>query len=156
MGEWSFGFGGGPGGGGGAAQQTTPVTYAIRACANKAAFKIAHFLKNRKWKGSVVDMKKADIYINAGSQQGMALQAKLSVQAVKGVVKDRESGTVLGEDLRTIGTLEVVSVQTGFSIAQVVDGCKGMKVGDRVELATPPAPPPINPQCESMTASLAP
>ncbi|HYN21265.1 MAG TPA: CsgG/HfaB family protein, partial [Thermoanaerobaculia bacterium] len=87
LGEWSFGFGA-PGGGGGGTSAKTPVNYAIHACANKAAFKIATFLRDRKWKGSVVDIKKTDVYINAGQQQGMALQTKLSVQAVKGIVKD--------------------------------------------------------------------
>ncbi|MFL6292023.1 MAG: CsgG/HfaB family protein, partial [Thermoanaerobaculia bacterium] len=155
MGEWNFAFGA-PGGGGGGTQQNTPVTYLLRACANKAAFKISTFLRDRKWKGSVVDVKKDDIYINAGSQQGMALQTKLSVQAVKGIIKDKESGTVLGEDLRGIGTLEVISVQPGFSIAQVVEGCKGLKAGDRVELATNPVPPPSIPECEAMDATQAP
>jgi curli biogenesis system outer membrane secretion channel CsgG len=153
-GEWSFGFGSPDGGGGGTAQKT-PVTYLIRACANKAAFKIAMFLRDRKWKGSIVDIKKADFYINAGQQQGMAPQTKLSVQSVKGVVKDPESGTILGEDLRGIGTLEVVSVQPGFSIARVVEGCEGIKKGDRVELATDPVRPPAVPECDALDATKA-
>ncbi len=148
MGEWNFSFGP-PGGAGGTAQKT-PVGYAINACANKAAFKIATFLRDRKWKGSVVDIKGADLYINAGSQQGMALQTKLSVQSVKGIVRDRESGTVLGEDLRGIGTLEVIAVQNGFSVARIVEGCKGVKNGDRVELATNPVPPPTSPECAAL------
>lgn len=153
MGEWSFGFGA-PGGGGGATTQTTPINYAIRACANKAAFKIASFLRDRKWKGSVVDIKGADHFVNAGSQQGMALQTKLSVQSVKGIIKDAESGTVLGEDLRGIGTLEVIAVQPGFSVARIVEGCKGLKKGDRVELATDPIPPPVSPECQALDGSL--
>jgi hypothetical protein len=95
----------------------------------------------------------ANIYINAGSQQGMALRAKLSAQAVRGIVKDKQSGTTLGEDLRGIGTLEVIVVQAGFSIAQIVDGCKGLKVGDRVELATAPVLPPKIPECEALDTS---
>jgi curli biogenesis system outer membrane secretion channel CsgG len=152
MGEWSFGFGGLAGGGAGA-QQNTPVSYAVRACTNKAALKIATFLRDRKWKGSVVDINKSGIYINAGSQQGMGPAARLSVQSVRGVVKDQETGTILGEDLRGIGTLEVISVQTAFSIAQVVEGCKGIKKGDRVELATDPIPPQRIPECEALDTS---
>src|SRR4029077_15485594 len=34
--------------------EKTPVSYAVPACANKAAMKIAMFLRDRKWKGSVV------------------------------------------------------------------------------------------------------
>jgi curli biogenesis system outer membrane secretion channel CsgG len=154
MGEWSFGFGA-PDGGGGATQQNTPVGYAVRACANKAAYKIADFLKNRKWKGSVVEIKKGSIYVNAGSEQGMTAAAKLSVLKVMGKVKDKESGTVLGEDLVGIGTLEVVAIQPGFSIARVAQGCKNIQAGDRVELATEPLPPPIPPECAAMTSDLA-
>lgn len=157
MGEWSFGFGGGPGGGATqGTEQKTPVSYAVRIAANKAALKIATFLRDRKWKGSVVDVKGADVYINAGSQQGMTMETKLSVLAVKGVVKDAESGTVLGEDTRGIGTLEVTTVQNAFSIARVVESREKVKKGDRVELATPPAPPPVAPECAARDGSLAP
>jgi curli biogenesis system outer membrane secretion channel CsgG len=154
LGEWSFGFGA-PNGGGGGTAQNTPVGYALRACANKAAFKIATFLRDRKWKGSVVDIKGADLYINAGSQQGMAPQSKLSVQSVRGIVKDSENGTILGEDVRGIGTLEVAVVQNGFSIARVVEGCKGIKKGDRVELATEPVAPQTIPECTALVSGLA-
>jgi curli biogenesis system outer membrane secretion channel CsgG len=150
MGEWSFGLA--DAGGGGTTTAKTPVSYAIQACANKAAFKIATFLRDRKWKGSIVQIKPPDFYINAGSQQGMAPQTKLSVLAVKGVIRD--GGTVLGEDLRGIGTLEVIAVQPGFSIARIVDGCKGVKKDDRVELATAPVPPPRIPECDALDTSL--
>ncbi len=149
IGEWGFGFG--AAGGSGTTSQKAPVNYAVQACANKAAFKIAAYLRDRKWRGTVVDIKGADIFINAGSQQGMALQTRLSVQSVRGIVKD--GATVLGEDLRGIGTLEVISVQTGFSIARVVEGCKGMKKGDRVELATHPVLPPPIPECAALDTS---
>ncbi len=154
LGEWSFAFGGGANGGSGETKQNTPVNYAIRACANKAAFKIATFLRDRKWKGSVVDIKtvgkKVEYYINAGSQQGMAPNTKLSVQSVLGIVKDSETRTVLGEDLRGIGTLEVIAVQAGFSIAREVELSKAIKKGDRVELATDPVIPPVPAECMAL------
>lgn len=138
----------------GSTAEKTPVSYAINACANKAAFEIANFLRNRKWKGSVVEIAKADVFVNAGSQQGMAPQTKLTVQAVQRIIKDRESGTILGEDLRGIGTLEIIAVQTGFSVARIVDGCTGIKVGDRVELATPSVPTAVPPECAALDVTL--
>jgi hypothetical protein len=111
---------------------------AVRACANKAALKIAIFLRDRQWRGSVVDIRDSNIYINAGSQQGMFPQAKLRVLAVRGLVKDLGAGTIIGEDRRPIGILKIVTVQNGFSIARIVEGCKGIKVGDRVELEVDP------------------
>ncbi len=154
LGEWTFGFGG-LGGAGGTAKKT-PVTYAIHACANKAAFKITRFLRDQKWKGSVVDIQKADVFVNAGKQQGMAPQTKLSVQSVRGLVRDPENHTILGEDLRGIGTLEVVLVQNSFSVARVIEGCMGMKKGDRVELATDPVPPRTIPGCDVLDTSQTP
>jgi hypothetical protein len=132
---------------------STPVNYVVRACANKAAFKIATFLRTRKWKGSVVQIKGADIFINAGSQQGMAPDSKLAVQAVRGLVRDPENHTILGEDLHGIGTLKVIAVQPGFSIARVFEGCKGLKPGDRVELATDPVPPQRIAACDALDPS---
>ena len=75
LGERSFGWG--TPGGGGVEVQAKRVAYAVTAWANKAAFKKIASSCDRKWKGSVVDIKGANIFINAGSQQGMALQAKL-------------------------------------------------------------------------------
>jgi len=154
LGEWSFSIGASPSGDSGGNVSKTPVDYMVSACANKAAFEIARFLRYRKWKGSVVEVAKADIFVNAGSQQGMVPQTKLIVQTVKRIIRDRESGTILGEDLRGIGTLEVIAVQNGFSVARVVDGCDGIKPGDRVELATPPVPVPTPPDCAALEAAL--
>jgi hypothetical protein len=140
-------------GGGGSSTEKTPTNYLIQACANKAAFKIATFLRDRKWTGSIVEIKKADVFINAGSQQGMAPQAKLSVLSFDRVLRDHENGTILGEVTHGIGTLEVVTVQTGFSIARIAEGCKKLKTGDRVELATPPAPQPSVPECDALDKS---
>lgn len=152
LGEWSFGFEA-PKGVKGVMAQNTPVSYAVRACANKAAFKIATFLRNRKWKGSVVEIKKAGFYINAGSQQGMTPLTQLSVQSVEGIIKDLESRTILGEDLRGIGTLEVIVVQNGFSIARRTDGHEKIKTGDRVELVADPVPPKKIPECDNLDTS---
>src|SRR5579863_862672 len=69
MGEWNAAWGT-PSGAGGGTGESTPVSYAVNACTNKAAFEIARFLRSRKWKGSVVDIAKADVFVNAGSQQG--------------------------------------------------------------------------------------
>jgi curli biogenesis system outer membrane secretion channel CsgG len=154
LGEWNVAWGTSAGVDS-ATSQKTPVTYAITACTNKAAFEIARFLRDRKWKGSVVDIAKADVFINAGSQQGMAPQTILSVQKVDRIIVDRESRTVLGEATHGIGSLEVISVQPTFSVARVHEGCDGIKAGDRVELATPPAPVATRPECAALEASLA-
>jgi curli biogenesis system outer membrane secretion channel CsgG len=154
LGEWNISWGA-PGGEKAGTVAKTPVNYAFRACANKAAFKIATFLRTRKWKGSVVQIKGADIFINAGSQQGMAPESLLAVQSVRGLIRDPENHTILGEDLHGIGTLKVIAVQPGFSIARIQEGCKKLKQGDRVELATDPVPPQRIPACDALDKSTA-
>jgi curli biogenesis system outer membrane secretion channel CsgG len=152
LGEWSLGIGASPTGDSGGSVNKTAVGSAVSACANKAALEIARFLRDQRWKGTVVEVTKTGVLINAGSQQGMAPGTRLSVSAVKKIIRDRESGTVFGEDLRGIGTLEVTSVQNGFSVARIVEGSEGIKPGDRVELATVPAPPPAFPACSALEA----
>jgi curli biogenesis system outer membrane secretion channel CsgG len=153
LGEWQFAWSD-QHGGGGATKEKTPIDYAVGACVNKAAFEIARFLRNRKWKGTVVDKSKAEIFVNAGSQGGMVPNTKLSVLAVQRTIRDREGGMILGEDLRGIGTLEVTAVSPAFSVARIVDGCEGIKPGDRVELATPAAPVPEPPECAALDITL--
>jgi hypothetical protein len=131
-------------------EHQAPVSSALRACANKGAWKIARFLRSVRWKGTVVGIKQGEIFINAGSEQGLAERSQLSVLSVRGRVVDRESGTVLGEDLRGIGTLEVVAVQKSFSIAMVMEGCKGLKIGDRVVLSTPALPRRVRTECQAL------
>jgi hypothetical protein len=155
LGEWDLSFGLSTGEKAGRVQKM-PLHYLILACANKAAYKVAMFLRNQKWKGSVVEIRKKgkadNIYINAGSQQGMMPQTKLAVFSTGEKVRDHETGTILGEDLEGIGNLEVIFVQNGFSVAQVTELLKGKRVkpGDRVELATPPASLKEIPQCDAL------
>lgn len=88
------------------------------------------------WTKSLVDIRNYNIYTYAGSR--MFPQAKLRVLAVRGLVKDLGAGTIIGEDRRPIGILKIVTVQNGFSIARIVEGCKEIKAGDRVELEVDP------------------
>ncbi len=147
IGEWSFDIAS-PKGATGETVNMTPINYAVQACVNKAVYKIAVYLRDQRWKGAVVEIKGPDIFINAGSNHGMKPGMLLTLFARKGVIYDK--GKLLGEDLRAIGSLKVVSVQPGFSIARVEEGAKGIKVRDRVELATVPPLPPVPAHCAGM------
>jgi curli biogenesis system outer membrane secretion channel CsgG len=152
LGEWSLDFQQ-ESAGTGTTRQTTPVSYAIRVCSNKAALKIAAFLRDRKWKGSVVKIEGPNVYVNAGSQQGMGPGLLLAVFRVKGVIKDLDNRMVLGEDLMGIGSLQVFAVQAGFSIGRAKESTTKYKKGDRVELATVSPPPPVPEGCKELDGS---
>lgn len=127
--------------------QRTPVTDAAQICANKAAFRIAEFLKERKWQGEVSKVDGEDVFVNAGSRQGISLGYKFSVFARRGIVRELRDGPILGEDLKGVGTLTVIAVYESFSIARLVEGRKGIREGDRIELTAIPEGPPSFPNC---------
>lgn len=147
IGEWALDFSTKEGAAGGTTVRT-PISYAVQACVNKAAFRIMLWLQGRSWKGAVVNIKGPDLYINAGSDQGIKPGLRLSLFSRKGAIFDRN--IYLGEDLKGNGTLKVVSAQPGFSIARVEEGGKGIKLYDRVEITEPMVQAPVPPECSAM------
>jgi hypothetical protein len=59
---------------------------------------------------------------------------KLTARAKKSDLRDPETKSPLGESTRVIGDLQVTMVANEFSIATIIKGGKGLKVGDRVEV----------------------
>jgi curli biogenesis system outer membrane secretion channel CsgG len=134
--------------------EKTPVTYAIAASTNKAAFEIARFLKNRKWNGAIVAVQGASIYVNTGGQGGMQDRAVLLVKKVVMKVFDEESHIFLGDDTDNLCSVTIKKVEPNFSVAQAKD-CPGIKVGYRVEMMDKQLEPtPPNPACVAAEASL--
>jgi curli biogenesis system outer membrane secretion channel CsgG len=124
-GSWNFVVGG----------KSPPINYAVQACINKAAYRIASSLKSQTWRGSVAQIKGDKVYINAGSNKGIQMGMKLTALSKGTALIDPETKLPLGNDTEAIGTLTVTTVNDSFSIATIVQGCKGLKVGDQVEAA---------------------
>jgi curli biogenesis system outer membrane secretion channel CsgG len=142
---------------GGESSEKTPVTYAIAASTNKAAFEIARFLQNRRWNGTIVAMQGATLYVNSGSQGGMQERAVLRVKKVIKKIFDEESHTFLGEDTDNLCAITVLKVAPNFSVARVVppQDCPVIQVGYRVEMLDKElAPRPPNPACVAAEANL--
>lgn len=147
----------GGGEGGGESSEKTPVTYAIAASTNKAAFEIARFLQNRKWNGTIVAMQGAAFYVNSGSEGGMEERAVLRVKKVIKKIFDEESHTFLGEDTDNLCSITVLKVAPNFSVARVVppQDCPAIQVGYRVEMLDKELkPPPQKPECVAAEANL--
>lgn len=138
----------------GESSEKTPVTYAIAASTNKAAFEIARFLKNRKWNGTIVAKDGASIYVNSGSQGGMPEKAVLRVKRVIKRVFDEESHTYLGEDTDNLCAITILKVAENFSVARAQD-CPGIMVGYRVEMMDKQLEPkPPKPECVAAETNL--
>jgi curli biogenesis system outer membrane secretion channel CsgG len=136
-GSWGLTIGGfgGPGGGMGGVDRSSPIGYAVQSCLNKAAYKIAMFLKERSWTGTIVKVDGGKVYVNAGSDSGIVTGTKLIALAKGEAIVDPTTGLSLGDDTDVIGHLQVTTVKEKFSIATIVEGCDGLKKGDLVELA---------------------
>ena len=135
--SWGVGLGGfgGSGFGGLAGYETgSPINYALVSCINKGAYQLAHWLKDQAWSGAVVMVDGQKVYLNAGSDKGIAPGMKLTVLAKGEELIDPTTGVSLGFATRIIGSLQVTAVNENHSIATIVQGCEGMKVGDIVEL----------------------
>ena len=140
-GNWGFSLGGADASGGGAIsfKKASPINYAAQSCINKGIYRLAMFLKERAWSGSVAEVDGQMVYISAGSNSGLTVGMELVALAKGKSIIDPDSGESLGAKTTVIGTLRLVDVQEKYSVAEIVDGCKGLKKGDRVELRSAPS-----------------
>lgn len=140
-GSWGVGLGGlglGAGkllGGIGGFQKNSPISYAVRACINKGVYKLASWLGTRPWSGRVIKVDGAKVYINAGTNQGLAEGMTLTALSTGEALIDPETGLNLGAESEMSGTLRVSKVTEKYSVASVLEGCDGLAGGDHVELA---------------------
>lgn len=142
-GNWGFAlFGGGAGSGGGAAlggglTEKTPINYAVKACINKAIFRISQTLKDQPWRGAVIRAS-ADgkVYVNAGKDAGLRVGMVLTAQAVGEELKDPATGEVLDAETKPAGKLTITDVRDRVAIGTLSEAPEGtsLKAGDRVEL----------------------
>jgi curli biogenesis system outer membrane secretion channel CsgG len=135
-GQWGLNFSGfaGVGAGGAGLQRNSPIGYAVEACINKMAYRIATQLKDRTWRGSVAKVAGDQVYINAGSDAGLQVGMTLIALSKGEALEDPETGLSLGEDTVAIGRIQITTIKEGFAIATILQGCEGLKVGDRVEV----------------------
>ncbi len=115
-------------------EKNAPINYAVAACVNKAAYKLAMWLKDKPWRGSVVSVENDEVYINAGTGRGLESGMTLTAMAKGKELIDPDTGLKLGAVNKAIGTLQIVSVEERISMTTVTEGCVGLKAGDRVEI----------------------
>lgn len=72
--------------------------------------------------------KAKELTLNAGSEVGVSAGNVFDVYKVTKVIKDPETGAVLGKKTAKIGTIKVTSVEKKFSLASVIEG-EGFDVG---------------------------
>jgi len=92
------------------------------------------------------------VYIDGGRSSGLAPGMQLMAVAPEEKVRHPVTGDVVGRFYGYLGRLRVLTVLEDRSIAEIVQGCVGMRVGAKlmpfqpepVPLARPPIPRPVN------------
>jgi len=128
----------GKSGGAVATQNASPINYAVQSCINKGVYELVTKLKARPWSGAVVKVDGQTVYINAGTNGGLTAGAELVAVGQGKELFDPVTGESLGKETSVIGILRVVDVKEKYSVAEITEGCKGLKTGDRVELRNSP------------------
>jgi curli biogenesis system outer membrane secretion channel CsgG len=110
--------------------ERTPLGEATTQAVNKAVEKILAKMDKTPWSCRIADFDAAskEITINAGAESGVAVGDTFDVYKVARVIKDPETGEILGTRTNKIGTIKVSEIDKKFSFATVVSG-EGFEAG---------------------------
>ncbi|HJV48426.1 MAG TPA: CsgG/HfaB family protein [Geothrix sp.] len=131
--------GGGAAGAGGGLDEKSPINYAVRACINKAVYRIGMALKNQPWRGSVIKFAEdGRVYINSGREDGMEPGMTLDALALGDLLKDPVTGEVLDAETKPAGKITLSEVRDRVSLGSITPSTPAvpLRPGDRVEFAS--------------------
>ncbi|MCK9573844.1 MAG: CsgG/HfaB family protein [Candidatus Omnitrophica bacterium] len=110
----------------------TPLGKAVQIAIDRAVVYISDKLGKLSWQGRVVTLKDGLVYVNAGSDAGIA-QGETFIICRKGEsLIDPETGMDLGTEKTKIGDIIIFEVQTKFSKAKILSSTEQIKTSDLV------------------------
>lgn len=117
-----------------AAFERSPLGEATTKAINQAVEKIIKKLEGQPWTASVADWDAdaKELTINAGSDLGVREGDRFEIHRVTRVIKDPETGEILGKRTAKVGVIRIVQVEKKFAIAEVIEG-EGFGAGDVVK-----------------------
>ena len=81
------------------------------------------------------DISDNQVVLNKGSQAGLRSGMVLSVERIVKTIKDPSTGKVLRVNTQPIGKLELTEVDSQSSVAKILTGKGGFRVGDEAKIA---------------------
>ena len=110
--------------------ERTPLGEATTQAVDKAVEKILAKMDKTPWSCRIadIDASSKEITLNAGSEVGVQVGDTFDVFKVSRVIKDPETGEVLGTRTAKVGTIKVTEVDKKFSFATIVSG-EGFETG---------------------------
>lgn len=89
----------------------SPLGDATRKALNDAVIQIALTLAAIPWRGQVVKADGSTIYVNAGSEAGVAVGDRMSLERVGETLTDPATGAVLKQNMVELGTVTITEVE---------------------------------------------
>lgn len=110
----------------------TPMGEATQKAIDEAVAKIVSRLKDVPWQGKIIKADAGKIYLNAGSEAGVAAGAEFTVYRAGEALTDPDTGMPLGQETTRIGKVKVTELKDKFSLAVPVEGT-GFQRGDLIK-----------------------
>lgn len=113
--------------------QNSPLGKATTTAIDKAVEMILKKMEKRPWTCKVADFDAAnkEIALNAGSESGVQVGDVFDVMRVTRVIKDPDTGAVIGTRTTKVGTIKVSQTDKKLSFCSIVEGTE-FQVGDIV------------------------
>jgi curli biogenesis system outer membrane secretion channel CsgG len=102
--------------------QKTPLGKAVQMTIDRAVNYISKEMKDIPWRGRVVLVKNAQVYINSGRNAGIQSGNSFSIYRENEALIDPETGIELGKEKTKIAEVEITEVQEKFSKAKIIEG----------------------------------
>ncbi|MGE3128154.1 MAG: CsgG/HfaB family protein [Fimbriimonadaceae bacterium] len=115
--------------------EQSPLGKATTTAIDKAVEIIVAKMKKEKWSCKVADFDESskEIAINAGEDAGIQIGDVFEIHRVTRVIKDPDTGAVLGKRTQKVGTIKVTQVEKKLAFATLSEG-EAAQVGDMVVL----------------------
>lgn len=111
----------------------TPLGKAVQMAIDRAVVYIAEKMASIPWKGKVVTVKDGVIFVNAGTNSGIAVGDKLVVYKEGESLIDPDTGIDLGSDTKKIADISITEVQEKFSKTDILgNDSESIERGDLV------------------------
>lgn len=117
-----------------AAFEKSPLGKAVTTAIDKVVERCVKKLDQQPWQAQVADFdsEAKEVYINAGSDQGVIEGDTFEVHRVTRIIKDPETGEIIGKRTTKAGKVRVTSVEKKVAFCTVVEG-EEFFVGDIVK-----------------------
>lgn len=113
--------------------EQSPLGKATTTAIDKAVELIVAKMKKEKWSCKVADYDESskEAALNAGSDAGVQVGDVFEIHRVTRVIKDPDTGAVIGKRTQKVGTLKVTQVEKKLAFATLTEG-ETAQVGDVV------------------------